>query len=346
MRIIITPMSENSQQPYLCGLAASLRAHGHHVRPLQTRHLMVGKADVVIVNWPENAAGSSRTFLATANTLAYVVSVLGRRLAHQRLVLIWHNSEPHEMVRPRLQRLLSRATAHLADAIIFLSRHTYDEYLSGDRRPSRTSLCVIPIGVDASTPASKFAAEAHGNAAPTALWFGIVRPYKGLSELLRAHEALPPGAMQLKVLANDSYASPDVPYLRRRLSASNVRGVVGTFSDEALGEALATADVAVFPFQRIDNSSSVFTALGARCPVVLPISPFSTELQAAAGDCVETYSPPLTPQILHDKVSKLTEQRRAGTLTWNWLEGYSWTRIGEQWQQLLRSWAPSPADDF
>lgn len=336
MRIIITPMSENTQQSYLRELAAALRGHGHTVLPLQTRQLMRQHADVVIVNWPENVAASAQIIFAAANTVTYVAALLVRRLAGQRIILLWHNSRPHEMVRPHVQSLLLRATERVANDIVFLSQHTRTVYMQHRRRHSRPRLHNIPFGVN-PVPGRPSPPSQDNTRPPNVLWFGIVREYKGLADLLRAHQVLPADAMDLTVLANDAYASPDLSYVRQRLRSGSVRGMVGSFSDQLLKEALAKADLSAFPFRRIDNSSSVFTSLAARCPVLLPLSPLALELEELAGDCVSLYSPPLTPHVLQEKATQLSQKHRHGELTWEWLERHNWGSIGRRWSDLLQS---------
>ena len=103
---------------------------------------------------------------------------------------------------------------------------------------------------------------------------GALRPYKGTHRLLAEAVSWRPGNRRYLIAG----ACPDQTY-RTRLqelahrSGPQVRLRLGWISEADLGDYLAAADIAAFPFTAVDNSGSVLLALGAGLPIVVPDIP-------------------------------------------------------------------------
>lgn len=111
---------------------------------------------------------------------------------------------------------------------------------------------------------------------------GALRPYKGTHRLLAQVGGRPGGTCYL--IAG---ACPDGAYRARlqelaRAAGPRVRLLLGWLSDDDLGDCLAAADAAVFPFTAVSNSGSVLLALGAGLPVVVPDMPELASLPGGA----------------------------------------------------------------
>ena len=97
---------------------------------------------------------------------------------------------------------------------------------------------------------------------PVVLFFGLLRPYKGLDVLLRAWEGIEQaelwvvGMPRMDIAALRAGAPPGVRFVSR-------------FVSEAESAALfARADLAVLPYREIDQSGVAFTALGTGTPIL------------------------------------------------------------------------------
>ena len=200
-------------------------------------------------------------FLAFASALGY------------RIVWTAHNVVPHLPVF-RDDVAARRTLVARSDAVIAHSRHTAAEVAAwGAQR-----VVVIPQGADGLTvtvqPDRDAARRKLGldPARPTVVFFGNVLPYKGVDLLIDAAAELPP-AVTLDVVVvgrcRDEHLLDDLE-TRAHRAGSRVRTRFDFVTDVELAGYLAAADLAVFPFRTVTNSSSVATALGAGVPVVVP----------------------------------------------------------------------------
>jgi glycosyltransferase involved in cell wall biosynthesis len=176
------------------------------------------------------------------------------------LVLTAHDVLPREPRPGQLeaqQRLYERM-----DAVVVHSRH-------GERR-------LVDVGVDPG----KVEVIPHGAfrhlavlepaplplpdpGVPVVLFFGLLRPYKGLDVLLDAWRGI--DGAELWVVGN---ARMDTSALRAS-APPNVRFLERFVSDAEAAALFRRADVAVLPYREIDQSGVLFTALAFGTPLVL-----------------------------------------------------------------------------
>jgi glycosyltransferase involved in cell wall biosynthesis len=99
--------------------------------------------------------------------------------------------------------------------------------------------------------------------APVVLFFGLLRPYKGLDVLLRAWEGVRDaelwvvGMPRMDTRELKASAPPGVRFVERFLADSEIRAY------------LDRAYLVVLPYREIDQSGVLYTALGAEVPLVL-----------------------------------------------------------------------------
>ncbi len=240
------------------------------------------------------------------------------------LVLSAHDILPREP-RPG-QRAAQRRLYERMDAIVVHSRRGR-ERLTGELGLAPERVHVIPHGVLrpwedalggegadggeagesagaeqrlppelAGEPVAETAGDGGGQ---VALLFGLLRPYKGVGDLLQAwREAgaqLPEGA-ELWVVG---MARMDVAGLREaaagvaRASGHPVRLLARFVTDEEIGALMRRADLVVLPYRQIDQSGVAFTALGAGVPLLLSdVGGFPEIAETGAAQTVPAGDPP------------------------------------------------------
>ena len=151
--------------------------------------------------------------------------------------------------------------------------------LAGLGVPDR-KLRVIPIPVFASDPPRR-------DDGRTLLFFGILRPYRGLGDALGALARIPDARM---IVAGDP-VEPVEPYRAR--DDGRVDWRLGFLTEEEVDQAHGEATVALFPYRpEIDQSGSLLRALGAGVPAVVydvgglaePVERFGAGRVVPAGD--------------------------------------------------------------
>jgi glycosyltransferase involved in cell wall biosynthesis len=265
------------------------------------------------------------------------VQAVDRYLLPRRpVVLTAHDLLPREP-RPG-QAAFQRHLYHAVDAVVAHSQYGR-ELLVGELGVDAAKVRVIHHGafkyLTLQPSELPLPAELAAVRAPVVLFFGLLRPYKGLGVLLDAWRGIEDAELWI-------VGRPRMPVepLRARAPA-NVRFVSRYVSDAELPAFFRRADVVVLPYtrtERFDQSGVLATALAFGKPtVVSDVGGFGEVAAAGAARLI----PPDDPGALHDALERLLAdpQEREG-LAWGALAAasgpYSWQHAAGETLALYR----------
>jgi glycosyltransferase involved in cell wall biosynthesis len=227
------------------------------------------------------------------------VDTLILRAFRAPLVLTAHDVMPRE-ARPG-QRAGQRRLYDRVDAIIVHSEHGRARLVDELGVPAG-KVTVIPHGVLTPRGDDGLPPEVAAVEGPVALFFGLIRPYKGLDMLLEAWRGIEGaelwvvGMPRMDTRALRAAAPPGVRFVERFVS------------DGQAAALFRRADLAVLPYREIDQSGVLFTALGAGTPLVLSaVGGFPEVAAAGAAELV----PPGDAAALHATLVRLLADRAA-----------------------------------
>ncbi len=298
--------------------------------------LQVG--DVIHVHWTapvvQRASSPSE---ARARLVRFKQAIEAARGRGARLVWTVHNALAHDARHEDLEIELSRFLAGTADVVHVLNSKT-DEVVSPLYDLSKRTIAHIPHpsyrgvydGAGSRDEArASFELEEDDLAV---LFFGQVRPYKGVDMLIDAlGKATPPGRIVLMLAGKTS--SEDVRVVDALLP-EGLRTIRqhDFVHDGDVKRWFDAADVAVLPYRRILNSGSLHLAATFGVPTVLPDEPhlrgdFGAERwirwfrPGDAGSLAEILSQPLPPRgtarDFADRLSPFSISRRYDDLLRN-----------------------------
>jgi glycosyltransferase involved in cell wall biosynthesis len=205
----------------------------------------------------------------------YVVVLTLARLRGRVVVLTLHNVAPHETSRWR--RLMNRLVLRLADHYIVHAEQNRESLVRVHKRaPGRVS--VVPHGILEVPRRGLTRAQARANLGlaencRAVLFFGHIRPYKGLDTLLRAFQ-LVRGKVQGAVLLVAGVAWKDAEPPGRLIRDLGLESqVVASLRFVPEGEVetyFVACDVVALPYTHFDAQSGVGTlALSFGKPLVV-----------------------------------------------------------------------------
>ena len=180
-----------------------------------------------------------------------------------RAVTICHNVLPHERRRGDLQ--LTRALLRRTGAVL-----THTERLAADARrlapAAAVEVAALPPHLPGSGPAD--AGAGRRGSGPRLLFFGIVRPYKGLDVLLRALAAGPP-QLTLTVAGEFWGGTRAAESLVGELGLGDrVELRPGYVPAGEVGPLIRRADALVLPYRTGTASQNVWLAHSCGVPVI------------------------------------------------------------------------------
>lgn len=288
-----------------------------------------GKIDVLHLNWVNYmyAGPDPATQLARASQL---LGNLGQaRNLGYKIVWTVHNLYPHESAVPDLDRLVRIAITHMATAVIAHCRHAKELVRQHFYRSK--GVFVIPHGhfIDPyPNEISRADARAElgipeGNF--VYLFFGNIRPYKGVEQFLETFSALPGENLNLLLAAKvyNEYGTS----LAERATQADPRIVVRSsrfFANEEFQLFLNAADVTVLPFLDVLTSGSAITSLSFGRPVIVPAIGCLPELvDNTTGIMYDPQDPAALSQAMRDiqhtdiAAASRAAYKRALSLSWD-----------------------------
>jgi glycosyltransferase involved in cell wall biosynthesis len=295
-----------------------------HVPDMVAYRRAAGAADVVHFQW-----------LTVQHLDGHLLP--GRRSgdgARRPLLLTAHDILPREPRRG--QREAQRRLYGHFDAIVVHSRHGRAR-LVDELGVDPALVHVIPHG--ALVPPAPAAKELPfpPTDRPVVLFFGLLRPYKGLDLLLEAWRGIEDAALWVAGMPRF-----DISALRAGAPA-NVHFQTRFLEDSELSGLFARADLIVLPYREIDQSGVAFTALGAGLPMLLSDAGGFPELAGTgAARTVPAGDAAALGRALRELLADPKELERMAARARQAAAGeYSWARIAALTLDLYRSLSSS-----
>jgi beta-1,4-mannosyltransferase len=233
------------------------------------------KPDVVHIHWTHVFFCYGSPFVAFVRALLFLVDVAVTRARGVDIVWTVHNRWNHEGRYVWLDVLNSRVLGRIADSVIAACPAAAGEVRELFRLSER-KVSVIPIGaydgVSSASPGrnESRAALCLDSDATVFLFFGFVRPYKGILRLISEFESIEDGGARLCIVGR----ALDEDFRRVIEEAARTDPRIVTrlqyVSDLELEQWLAASDAVVVPFEDVLATSSVLRAMAAERAVIAP----------------------------------------------------------------------------
>ncbi len=248
-----------------------------------------------------------------------------------RIVWTVHDISHHETAYPRAERFVARQFHLLADAVIVHSAaaQTTMEEQWGVRRRDRTF--IVPhanfIGCYPNR-ISRHAARSQLDLTRDALtfaFFGNVRPYKGVVQLVRAFRSLACPSARLVIAGEALHASLSREIESAIGGSSQILFHNRFVPDEAVQNYLNAADVVVFPYTKALTSGALILAMSFGKACIAPrLGAIADTLDPRGGFLYDPADPDGLKTALahavraHDQLSQMGEFNRRAAQSWSW----------------------------
>lgn len=282
------------------------------------------RPDVIILEWWTGAV--LHTYLRLAR---YAV----RR--GTRVILEWHESQDvgeatlpgvRQYVRALMPRLLSLVSAHIVHS-------SFDQWaITSAYSLGGAPISVIPHGAYDHLARSARSRPAAPDDPFQLLYLGVVRPFKGVEDLVEAFSMLDrdqAGFFRLTIVGEtwEGWTAPNEA-IARSPHADLIERVDRYVSDAELSAYYGQADAVVLPYHRSSASGPLQIAMSAGLPVV-------TTAVGGLVEAVRDYPgalqvPPRDPVALRDALLRLPERRGC-----RYPDPHSWTHTAQSYYSLI-----------
>ena len=321
-RIVVlqsTPSPDDTTNPYLVQL---FRAFPRSVetRYYSLRTALFARYDLFHVHWPEYLLRHPSRPRALFKRLGMCALLLRLWATGTPVVRTLHNLQPHED-GGWMERLLLRGLDRLTTRRIRINaagdddREAADTILHGHYRDwfaARRVPATVPGRV---------------------LYFGLIRPYKGVESLLDAFRALPGSALDgiaptLRVVGNPATEAMRATVQSACDADPRIGALLRYVDDDVLAREIGEAQLVVLPYRQMLNSGALLLALSLSRPVLVPWSEANARLADEVGPgWVRLYRDALDADTLADALHALQAAPPQGVPD---LSRRDWPALGRQ----------------
>ena len=304
----------DTTNPYIVMLLNGLRRKCQ-VMTFSWRRALSGRYDVFHVHWPEILLRSERLSRRIARRAAFSLLLVRLRSRRTPVVRTMHNLKPHEGV-PLVDRWLLRRLDRLTTHWIRLNNQTP---FSQDQ-----DVTTIPLGHfrDWFPPAPNVSPDPN-----RLLFFGMIRPYKGIIDLVSAFEQTQKDEFHLVIIGKPNSVQLAESITQAAANNPRITLYLEHVDDGVLAQEIARASLIVLPYENLHNSAALLNALSLSRPALVPQTPTTEELAREVGpEWVYTYRGPISPMILENALDSVGNSE----LTTPDLSGRDWDAVASE----------------
>ena len=281
MQIACLPQA-GAANPYQNLMRAGLADAGHQTHPgaagnffALCRTVFPNRPGALHLDWPGSYYLRRNRLLCLLQAAQFWLDLQLATASGVPLVWTAHNLTEHDVPHPGIDRWAKRLLAAKASRVrVFTDAQRQEAAQKFGVSPDK--IVAIPEGSYVGYyPEQQTRLQARQllhlpEQARVTLHFGNLRPYKGSAQLVRAFKAVA-GPNDHLVLAGPAHTPAYVDDLRTAIAGdARIHLHAGFVAEEQVQTFFRAADLAAFPFQRIDNSGSVILAMGFGLPCLAP----------------------------------------------------------------------------
>jgi len=291
LTVLLMSGSWYENNAYMSLLSSALREHGVDVRtptllltfPLTRAALHNRAADVMQLDWiydyyatDDLSSPRLNDLVSYVRAVAFLMDLLIISFLDVRIVRSVHNKRSHEGIYPRTERVINECVFWVADAITVKCSAAADEIASAYHVPEANEMHVVPDGNyitayenDVSRAESRADLEIDDSTF-VYLFFGQIRPYKGIPELIESFMSLDIPDSELWIVGSPYTSELEAEIRRLVADKSRIETRLSFIPPDRVQYYLNAADVLVLPYRRILNSGSAHLGLSFATPIVAP----------------------------------------------------------------------------
>jgi beta-1,4-mannosyltransferase len=293
--------SVRDDNPYLSLCHKALEEHGVRFDRsngdyLDWRWLLHNRRRVNLLHlhWMHYHYVRSDRMASVAAFMKLVVKLLLARMLGYCIVWTMHNVLPHERSSPSILDCLGHIfMAQLATSVIVHCNYGQEMLAHHFHRKRRVFVVphpnyggVLPSGGSREEARAKLGLQQVGL---VFLFFGAIRRYKGVTDLIAAFREIPHADQALVIAGKPSNEIFEADIVLRVAKDARILTDLEYVSDQKLEMYLRAASAVVLPFREVLTSGSAMFALSAGRPVVAPAIGCLPEL--LAPECGILYDP-------------------------------------------------------
>lgn len=353
LKVVFAPWfsQENPYQVQLTNNLISLGVQLEHTNCSNLSFLSTirqKKADILHLHWLDPFLLGTGKLKSLFKLISFVFQLLMIRLTGTKIIWTVHNIKNHNNKHLGLDRLGTILVSKLANGLIVHSHTAKVEIIKVFHLREETKIFVIPHGnyidVYENNISQKEARERLNipKSSLVLLFFGLIRPYKGVLELSRAFKQLHFEDICLLIAGkpcNDELAGQ---LMKEVKDNDKIRFIPGLVPNEELQIYMNAADTVALPYKEFLTSGAVILAMSFGKACIAPRKGYTSEVLDDDGaflydpDCKEGLL-----EALNSVVQKRNDLPQMGEHNYQLASEWNWKYVAEQTLNVYQNYINS-----
>ena len=343
MKVIFVPQY-GRMNPYLHRLGEALRSQGisaaigkgRAIFPILGAIFSLGKPTILHLHWTDPYLVGKNRIQSMILATQFICELLAIRIIGTKLVWTIHNLFNHER-KIKGERFINKILIALCNQVIVHGSFAKNEVMTAYRLAEKTErkLNVIPHGNFIDSYENRISqAEARGvlgieEKVVVFLYFGLMRPYKGIPQLLKAFGAIQTPHANLILAGYPQTEDLKQEILKHSEWDTRVRSYLLKVPAEQIQLYMNASNVVVLPFQNIFTSGSLLLAMSFGKAVIAPKLNFLQEVLSPDGAIFyESSEPDGLQQALNKAIH--VDLTVMGHQNYEKAKSFGWDEVGKK----------------
>ena len=349
MKVLFIPFDRKGNNPYQKLLLNHLQDLGVEVEGSGTYRIFSllrsafshWKPDILHLHWHHPFLLGSNMIKTIIKSVSFIIELLILKLFRVKIVWTVHNITNHEEKFRSMELFFSKILSRLCDKIIVHSPAAKKKVIEVYGANRNFSIVVIPLGNYINSYKNVVNKSEARNQLKIGienlvyLYFGQIRPYKGIPELVEAFKKL--NCPQAKLLIAGKPLNNEIAYdiLKRCEENENIEIFFEFIPADEIQTYMNAADVVVLPYRDFLTSAAVILAMSFGKPIIVPAIGCMLDILDIKGSIM--YNPLEKESLL--KAMKKTlgaDLKRMGEHNFKLVKQFSWDDISKRTYDVYR----------
>lgn len=355
MNVVFLPWYPDN--PYQKELAGNLSARGVNVTAMAAPDFIKPasvwrtRPDILHLHWLQQFVIASNIIKSWVKFGLFISHLLVLKSRGVKIVWTAHDLGDHEKQNPFLDRLVTKWVARISHRVITHCENAKQLLVEELALRNPDSVSVVPLGNYVNSyPNTISREEARGRLGIPGdrfvlLFIGLIKPYKGVEELIDSVKRLESTALQL-VIVGRPYREDFGDAIRSKVDGQDNILFEGEFKpDEELQVYMNACDVTVFPYRAVLSSSSVLLSMTFGRPCIAPrIGCIPEDLDEETSFLYDSLDKDGLYNAIRSAMDRRTELPQLGERNRQRAENASWDHIAKKTEMLYQTVAGTIAN--
>ncbi len=294
---------------------------------------------ILHLHWLHMYFDASNYLASLYKLFKFITGLIFLKLRGVKIVWTVHNFKSHDSIYPLSDRICTWFVAHLANAIISHSA-TAKEVITTNLSLKKTDkVYVVPhanyIEDYENNISCKEARQALKipDSSIVMLFFGLIRPYKGIEKMLEAFEQLQSDQKQVYlVIAGKPMDDRLLKLIKSKAeNKHNIKPILQFIPNEKVQTYMNACDLVVCPYQEFLTSGALLLAMSFAKPCIAPRVGCMNEILSEAGGFL--YDPDSEYgllQAMNEAISKRTDLKHMGQHNFLSIKKQNWNSVAKK----------------